>query len=129
MNSILERRTAKRIKYKATVMIEIRDTANFHYATMNNLSGDGIYCGSDCALKLGTPITIRLENQPFASAPKIYLGEVMRCQELKGFYDSHLYGLGIKIINTLQDREIEYSHMAFNSKILINQKVKDRPEF
>ena len=78
MNSILERRTAKRIKYKATVMIEIRDTANFHYATMNNLSGDGIYCGSDCALKLGTLITIRLENQPFASAPKIYLGKVMR---------------------------------------------------
>jgi hypothetical protein len=78
MNSILERRTAKRIKYKATVMIEIRDTANFHYATMNNLSGDGIYCGSDCALKLGTLITIRPENQPFASAPKIYLGKVMR---------------------------------------------------
>ena len=103
MNAFLERRTAKRIRYKATVMIEIRDTGNFYYATMNNHSGDGIYCASDCALGLGTLITVRLDSQPFASAPKIYLGEVLRCKELEGFYDSHLYGLGIKINNMIND--------------------------
>jgi hypothetical protein len=103
MDAFYEKRTAKRIKYKATVMIEIRDTGIFHYATMNNLSGDGIYCGSDFALKLGTPITIRLDNPPFASAPKIYLGKVLRCEELKGIYDSHFYGLGIRIIKAIFD--------------------------
>ena len=36
MDAFYEKRTAKRIKYKATVMIEIRDTGIFHYATMNN---------------------------------------------------------------------------------------------
>ena len=97
MDAFYEKRTAKRIKYKATVMIEIKDTGIFHYATMTNLSGDGIYCGSDFTLKIGTPIRIRLDNQPFASAPKIYSGIVLRCEELKGIYNSHFYGLGIRI--------------------------------
>ncbi|MEX1325754.1 MAG: PilZ domain-containing protein [Desulfobacterales bacterium] len=103
MDAFYERRTAKRIKYKATVMIEIRDAGIFHYATMNNLSGDGVYCGSDFALKLGTAITIRLDNQPFGSAPKIYLGKVLRCEELRGISDSHFYGLGIRIIEAICD--------------------------
>jgi hypothetical protein len=97
MNAFLELRAAKRINYKATVMIEIRDSGVFQYATMKNLSGDGIYCASDCALKRGTRIKLWLDNQPFTSAPKTYLGEVLRCRDLAGFHDSHLYGLGIKI--------------------------------
>ena len=103
MNAFLERRAAKRINYKATVMIEIQDNGNFHYATMKNLSGDGIFCASDCALRRGVRIKIRLDNQPFTAAPKIYLGEVRRCEELGGFYDSHLYGLGIKINKGIYD--------------------------
>lgn len=97
MDAIFENRINKRIDYKATVMIEIRDTKIFHYATINNFSGDGMYCGSDCALRQGTFITIRLDNPPYASAPKIYLGEVLRCEELNGHNNSHHYGLGIKI--------------------------------
>ena len=103
MNAFLERRAAKRINYKATVMIEIQDSGNFHYATMKNLSGDGIYCASDYALRLGTLIKIRLDKQPFASAPKVYLGKILRCKELEGFYDSHFYGLGIKISKAIYD--------------------------
>ena len=103
MDALYEKRTAKRIKYKATVMIEIKDTGIFHYATMTNLSGDGIYCGSDVALKQGTLITIRLDDQPFGSVPKIYSGKVLRCEELKGIYDSHFYGLGIKINKAIYD--------------------------
>ena len=69
--------------HEATVMIEIRDNGNLHYATMYNFSGDGMYCGSDCALKSGTAITIRLNKQPFKHAPKNYLGEIRRCEELE----------------------------------------------
>ena len=101
MDAIVENRDSKRIDYKSTVMIEIRDTGIFHYATMHNFSGDGIYCGSDCALRPGITITIRLDNPPYESAPKIYLGEVRRCEELEGDYNSHLYGLGIKIIKAI----------------------------
>ena len=103
MDAIVENRTSKRINYKSTVMIEIRDTGIFHYATMLNFSGDGIYCGSDCALRPGITITIRLDKPPYGSAPKIYLGEVRRCEELEGDYNSHLYGLGIKIIKAIND--------------------------
>jgi len=97
MDAIFENRTSKRLKYKATVMIEARDAGIFHYATMNNFSGDGLYCGSDYALRPGTFITLRLDSPPFVAAPKIYLGKVLRCEELDGNYDAHLYGLGIKI--------------------------------
>lgn len=103
MDAIVENRTSKRIDYKSTVMIEIRDTGIFHYATVHNFSGDGIYCGSDCVLRPGTFITIRLDNPPYGSAPKIYLGEVRRCEELDGDDNSHLYGLGIKIFNAIND--------------------------
>ena len=36
MDAIFENRASKRLKYKATVMIEVRDAGIFHYATMNN---------------------------------------------------------------------------------------------
>ena len=97
MDAIIENRIGKRIDYKTTVLIEIRDTGIFHYATAHNFSGDGMYCGSDCALRPGTFITLRLDSPPFVAAPKIYLGKVLRCEELEGNYDAHLYGLGIKI--------------------------------
>ena len=101
MDAIVENRTSKRIDYRSTVMIEIRDTGIFHYATVHNFSGDGIYCGSDCALRPGTIITIKFDNPPYGSAPKIYLGVVRRCEELEGDYNSHLYGLGIKLIKAI----------------------------
>ena len=104
MNSIIEHRSSNRIFHKATVMIEIRDTGICHYATMNNFSGDGMYCGSDCAINPGNIITIRFDNPPFKSAPKIYSGVVRRCEKLEGGYNSHLFGLGIKIINAESDK-------------------------
>jgi hypothetical protein len=103
MDAIFENRFSKRIDHKATVMIETRDTGNFHYATMHNFSGDGIYCGSDYALSPGISINIRYDSPPYASAPKIYLGKVRRCEKLEGDYNTHLYGLGIKIIKALYD--------------------------
>jgi len=103
IGAISENRTSKRLKYKATVMVEVRDAGIFHYATMNNFSGDGLLCGSDYALRPGIFITIRVDNPPFAAAPKIYLGKVLRCEELKGIYDSHFYGFGIRIIEAIGD--------------------------
>lgn len=103
MDAIFEYRNSSRINQVATVMIETRDGGNLNYATMYNFSGDGLYCGSDCSLRPGTIITIRLDNLPFKSAPKMYLGEVCRCEELEGDDNSHLYGLGIRIINAIFD--------------------------
>jgi hypothetical protein len=103
MDAIIENRISKRINNKATVLVETRDTGIFHYVTMHNFSGDGIYCGSDCSFRPGTFITIRIDNPHYASAPKVYLGEVRRCEKLEGDHDSHLYGLGIKIIKAIND--------------------------
>ena len=101
MDALAENRISKRIAYKSTVMIEIQDSGIFHYATTHNFSGDGMYCGSDCALRTGTIITIKLDNPPYGSAPKIFLGEVRRCEELDGDDNSHLFGLGIKLIKAI----------------------------
>ena len=101
MDAIFEYRNSSRVIHEATVMIETQDDGNLHYATMYNFSGEGLYCGSDSALKPGTAITIRLNSQPFISAPKIYLGEVRRCETLEGDDNSHLYGLGIKVIKAI----------------------------
>jgi hypothetical protein len=78
-------------------MIETPDSKNLYYATMYNFSGDGIYCGSNLALKPGTAIKIRLESRPYNSDPRIYLGEVRRCEKLESDDNSHLYGLGIAV--------------------------------
>ena len=101
MNPICEYRKSSRVIYEATVMIETRDNGNFHYGTIYNFSGDGMFCGSDCALKTGTAITIRINSMPFKNAPKNYLGEIRRCEEIEGTDNSHLYGLGIKILNAI----------------------------
>jgi hypothetical protein len=79
-------------------MFTASDGGNFHYATMHNFSNDGMYCSSRSALIPNTVITIFFDDQPFKNAPKIYLGEIRRCEELESGDDSPLYGLGIKII-------------------------------
>ena len=101
MDALFEYRNSSRVIHEATVMIETRDAGNLHYATMYNFSGEGMYCGSDCPIKPGTVISIRLNSMPFKNAPKIYLGEIRRCEELEGDDNSHIYGLGIKIIKAI----------------------------
>ena len=103
MEAKQEYRRGPRTYHRAIVMIETRDTGNVHYATMYNFSGDGMYCGSDCSIKPGTLISIRVDNLPFKSAPKIYLGEVRRCEELAGDDNSHFYGIGIEIFKAIYD--------------------------
>ena len=104
MYAKFEYRSSSRVNHEATVMIESREGGTLHYATMYNFSGDGMYCGSDFALKPGTAITITLDSRPFNSAPKIYVGEIRRCEELEDDDNSHLYGLGIKITKAIMDR-------------------------
>ena len=62
MDTIIDYRKSKRLAHKATVMIEFHDTGAFHYATTQNFSADGIYCGSDYAIKPGTFITLRIDT-------------------------------------------------------------------
>ena len=97
-NATNEHRASTRLNHKATVMIETRDGRDYNYGTMYNFSGDGMYCGTDFALNPGTAITIRFETHPFEHAPKIYVGEIQRCEKLESFDNSHLFGLGVKII-------------------------------
>lgn len=78
-------------------MIENRDSGNLYYATMYNFSGDGMYCGCDFALQRGTEVVVKLDNPTFKSAPKMFVGEIQRCEELKDSENSHVYGLGIRI--------------------------------
>jgi hypothetical protein len=101
MDALFDYRNSSRVIHEATVMIETRDGGILHYATMYNFSGDGMYCGSDCALKPGTVISINLNSTPFKNAPKSYLGEIRRYEELEGDDNSHLYGLGIRIIKAI----------------------------
>lgn len=101
MDTVRESRGSARLTHKATVMIESRGGRNFYYGTMYNFSGDGMYCGSDFALKPGVAVTIRLETQPFKYSPKIYVGKILRCEELGNIGNSHLYGLGIRIIKAV----------------------------
>ena len=79
-------------------MIEMCDAEIYHYATMVNFSGSGIYCESDTALTTGATVNINLENRIFRSAPNSYYGEVRWCKELNGIDSSHFYGIGIKVI-------------------------------
>jgi hypothetical protein len=101
MDPTFEYRNSSRVNHEATAMIETRDNGDLHYGTMYNFSGDGMYCGSDFALKVGTTITIRLESRSFNSVPKISLGEIRRCEELADDDNSHLYGLSIQITKAI----------------------------
>ena len=101
MDTVRENRSCPRLNHKATIMIETRDGRYFHYGTMYDFSGDGMYCGSDVALEPGMAISIRFENQPFKYTPKIYVGKILRCEELGNTGNSHPYGLGIRIIKAV----------------------------
>ena len=98
MVQISEPRNDPRISHETTIMIEECDNEGYHYATMVNFSGGGIYCESDTALTPGATVNINLENRIFKSAPDSYYGEVRWCKELNGSKASHFFGIGIKVI-------------------------------
>jgi hypothetical protein len=94
-------RNGSRINYKATVMIKNQGSSYFHHAILHNFSNDGMYCCSARALQPNSVVTIRFDDQPFEPAPKIYLGEIRRCEKLEDNDHYHLYGLGIKLIGAV----------------------------
>jgi hypothetical protein len=87
-------------------MIKTSDGENLYYASIHNFSNDGMYCCSSRALKPNTVITVRFDDQPFKYAPKMYLCEIKRCEELESNSKSPLYGLGMKIIKILDDNKL-----------------------
>ena len=96
-------RNGSRINFTAQVMIKSNEGGEFHSATMHNFSSDGMYCSSAIALKPNEVITVMFDAQPFKWAPKVYVGEIKRCEVLKGAGNSLCYGLGIKIIQATDD--------------------------
>ena len=103
MNPGSENRKDLRLHHAATIMVEEYATGSYHYATMHNFSGDGIYFKSDIALRPGAQIRIKFQNQIFKSAPNCYFGEVRWCRESNGNDYSHAYELGIKVTKALKE--------------------------
>lgn len=93
-----EKRIAKRMIHKGTIMLCDDSTEYYTYAQARNLSGDGMYFESDQKFKRGRIIDIRLDNPPFKTAPKYYTAAVKWCKPLS-FDESILpYGVGVKFL-------------------------------
>jgi len=102
MKPAFESRKGVRLNHEATIMIEDCTTGYYHYASMVNFSGDGIYCKSDTALNPGASVNIKIEKVIYKSAPNSYIGEVRWCKELDRNDSSHAYGIGIKVFKAAQ---------------------------
>ena len=92
-----------RLAYQSTVMFEDHTTGSFHYGTMYNFSGEGMYCRSDIALRPGATINVKIENAQFNSAPTRFFGQVRWCKEMNSVNSSHFFEIGIKIIKVIYD--------------------------
>jgi hypothetical protein len=51
---------------------------------------------SEVAFKPGTPIIIRIDTQPYKSAPKTYRSVVKWCKEVDDGSTSYTFGIGVK---------------------------------
>jgi hypothetical protein len=105
MKAYVEKRANKRCSYEAVVTCAYFNSDRFYRAKTMNHSSDGIYFESDCPLKPGSSIFIRVESYtPDASASKvcncggirhIALAEVKWCKELPTL-DDYRYRIGLK---------------------------------
>ena len=96
-----EQRLNQRVNHETVVMLEDCTTGYCSYATMQNFSGDGLYCVSDLVLTPGNCVNITIEFRMFKAAPKCYVGEVIWCRELTRDDSSMTYGIGIEIIKAV----------------------------
>jgi hypothetical protein len=100
-NQRREQRLKQRLNHEALVLLEDCTTGYCNYATMQNFSGDGLYCVSDMAIEPGDCVNITIEYRMFIAAPKCYVGEVIWCRELTKDDSAWNYGIGIEIIKAV----------------------------
>jgi hypothetical protein len=94
----LERRKSSRLYHRSTILLTDELTVQYSYAQLNNISGDGMYIGTEYRFKPGTEIDIRFDKPPFRSAAKQYHAIVKWCRALVGNELVGFYGVGVKYL-------------------------------
>lgn len=89
-------RKNKRYRHNATVILEDADSGVWNYAQAKDFSTDGMLLESEVGFKPGTKIKVRIDTQPFKSAPKTYTTVVRWCKELTDEDSIPTYGIGVK---------------------------------
>jgi hypothetical protein len=89
-------RKNKRYLHRATVILEDPNSGCLSYAQTKDLSNDGMLLESEVAFKPGTKLIIKIDVQPFRSAPKTYSSVVRWCKETPDEKSVYTYGIGVK---------------------------------
>jgi hypothetical protein len=97
MSALSEKRKSKRLDQQAIIMLEESFSGYYHYATMQNFSGDGMYFEADVPFSRGTDLTIRMDTPSLKSAPNYFVGRVKWCRKLGGNHLDTAYGIGMEI--------------------------------
>ena len=96
MLEISERRKNSRLNHRSTILLTDEQTGQYSYAQLNNISGDGMYIGTEYRFKPGTEIDIRFDNPPFRAAAKQYHAIIKWCRPLIGDKFAGSFGIGVK---------------------------------
>ena len=91
-------RRNKRFRHRVTVILEDANSGAFSYAQTKDFSNDGMLLESEVAFKPGTRLNIKIDTQPFKSAPKTYRSVVRWCKEIADEEFKHSFGIGVKFI-------------------------------
>ena len=91
-------RKNKRFFHKVTVILEDANSGAMRYAQNKDLSDEGMLLESEVAFKPGTKLNIKIDTQPFRSAPKTYRSVVRWCKEVADERFKHTFGIGVKFI-------------------------------
>jgi hypothetical protein len=89
-------RKNKRFLHRVTVIIEDANSGVLSYAQTRDLSDDGMLLESEVAFKPGTKLNIKIDTQPFKSAPRTYSSVVRWCKEIADEKFKHNFGIGVK---------------------------------
>jgi hypothetical protein len=99
MRQELEKRKAKRLNCRDTIMFTDESSRYYCYAQVKNVSGEGMYFESGSSLEPGNEIGIHFNNPPFKSAPKKYRATVRWCEYFSDDDESGAtFGVGVKYI-------------------------------
>jgi hypothetical protein len=91
-------RKNKRFLHKVTVILEDANSGALSYAQTKDLSDEGMLLESEVAFKPGTKLNIKIDTQPFKSAPRTYRSVVRWCKEVTDERFKHAFGIGVKFI-------------------------------
>jgi len=98
MRQDFEKRKAKRLIHRDTIMFTDESSRYYCYAQVNNVSGEGMYFESEIGLEPGKEIAIQFNNPPFKSAPKKYRAIICWCKLLSDDDSDGTFGVGVKYI-------------------------------